>query len=81
MSRRIGEKLERELGIPLKKQLSNEEHMVAEIEHAQMLMRAAKLFGETAQDREQILDGAKKTWAVDRIFRGFLGDLLEKYAD
>ena len=55
--------------------------MVAEIEHAQMLMRAAKLFGETAQDREQILDGAKKTWAVDRIFRGFLGDLLEKYAD
>ena len=44
-------------------------------------MRAARLFGETAQDREQILDGAKKTWAVDRIFRNFLGDLMEKYAD
>ena len=81
MSRRIGEKLERELGIPMKKQYSNEEHTVAEIEHAQMLMRAAKLYGETAQDREQLLDGAKKTWAVDRVFRGFLGDLLEKYAD
>ena len=81
MSRRIGEKLVRELGIPMKKQYSNEEHTMAEVEHAQMLMRAAKLFGVTAQDREQILDGAKKTWAVDRVFRGFLGDLMEKYAD
>ena len=81
LSRRIGEKLERELGIPMKKQYSNEEHMVAEIEHAQMLMRAAKLYGETPEDREQLLEGAKKTWAIDRIFRGFLGQLLENYAD
>ncbi len=81
MSRRLGEKLERELGIPLKKQLSNHEHMMAEIEHAQMLMRAAKLFGQTPEDREQLLEGAKKTWAVDRVFRDFLGSLMEKYAE
>ncbi|MDH3240766.1 MAG: iron-containing redox enzyme family protein [Alphaproteobacteria bacterium] len=81
ISRRIGQKLERELGIPMRKQVSNEEHTVAEIEHAQMLMRAARQFGQTPEDRAQLLDGAKKTWQIDRIFRGFLGDLMENYAD
>jgi hypothetical protein len=81
MSRRLGRKLERELGIPMRKQVSNEEHTVAEVEHAQMLLRAAKLFGRTPQDRAEILEGAKKTWAIDRTFRKSLGDLLETYAD
>ena len=81
MSRRLGEKMERELGIPMKKQYSNEEHTVAEIIHAQMLMRAAKQFAQTPEDRGQLLEGAKKTWAIDRTFRDFLGGLLEKHAD
>jgi hypothetical protein len=81
ISRRIGEKLEKDLGIPMKKQVSNDEHTVAEIEHANMLMRAAKLYGESPEDRKQLLEGAKQTWAIDRTFRDFLGGLMEKYAD
>ncbi|HEX9809688.1 MAG TPA: iron-containing redox enzyme family protein, partial [Alphaproteobacteria bacterium] len=37
LSRRLGEKLERELGIPMRKQYSNEEHVEADKEHALLL--------------------------------------------
>ncbi|MGY9006241.1 MAG: iron-containing redox enzyme family protein [Alphaproteobacteria bacterium] len=81
LSRRMGAKLEKDLGIPIRKQDSNAEHMVAELEHAQLLLNVANMYGDTELAREQIVSGAKQSWAIDRVFRNFLGELLEQHAD
>ncbi len=81
VSRRLGEKLRDELGIPMKKQYSNEEHVEADKAHAQMLMQVAEMYCDSDAARAQIVSGCKKSWAIDRVFRGFLGSLMEKYAD
>ncbi len=80
LSRRMALKLEKDLGIPVRKQDSNAEHMVAELEHATLLLKVAHMHAPTKAERDQILSGAKKSWAIDRRFRSFLGELLEKYA-
>ena len=40
-SRRIGEKMERDLSIPMKSQESNVEHAAADVAHGHILMRVA----------------------------------------
>lgn len=81
LSGRMGRKLEKELGIPLRKQDSNAEHMVAELEHAQLLLKVAHMYGDSKEARDQIISGARKSWAIDRVFRNFLAELLEEYAE
>lgn len=81
MSRRLGEKLRDELGIPMNKQYSNEEHVEADKVHGQMLIQVAEMYCDSDEARAQIISGCKKSWAIDRVFRGFLGGLIEKYAD
>lgn len=76
MSRRIGIKMRDEAGIPLKKQASNAEHMEADIKHAHLLMDVAEQYATTEQTRELILDGARQSWRIDRIWKGHLADLL-----
>ena len=75
-SRRIGDKMRDELGIPFDQQHSNAEHVVAEIEHANMLMRAADTHGTTSEARQQILRGARLSLAVDRAYKGALGEAM-----
>lgn len=81
VSRRLGEKLERELGIPMSKQYSNDEHVEADKEHALLLLRVAELYGDSDGALDLIRSGAKKSWAIDRVFRGFLGDLIARCQD
>lgn len=76
MSRRIGIKLRDEVGIPLKKQISNVEHMEADIEHAHMMMDIAARYATGQTEQELILDGARTSWAIDRIWKGHLADIL-----
>lgn len=80
VSRRLGAKLEAELGIPMRKQPSNEEHTTAEIEHAMVLMKVAHMYADEPRALDRVLEGAKKSWAIDRVFRGFLGALMQKHA-
>ncbi|MFM1815140.1 MAG: hypothetical protein RLZ98_1835 [Pseudomonadota bacterium] len=80
LSRRMALKLEKDLGIPVRKQDSNAEHMVAELEHATLLLKVAHMHAHTKEECNQILSGAKKSWAIDRRFRDFLGELLENHA-
>ena len=77
-SRRIGQKMLDDLGIAIEKQHSNAEHMVAEIEHANMLMRVAKTYGMTADAQEQIIRGAGFGLAVDRIYKNVLAEAMEQ---
>jgi pyrroloquinoline quinone (PQQ) biosynthesis protein C len=81
LSRRLGEKLEYELGIPMKKQYSNDEHRVADVEHGKLLIQIADEYGDTPEALNTIRSGVTKSLAIDRVFRNFLGELLEKYAD
>lgn len=76
MSRRMGVKMRDEVGIPLKKQAVNVEHTEADVEHAHMMMDVASEYATKKAEQELILDGARRSWAIDRIWKGHLADLL-----
>jgi len=80
-SRRIGIKFRDELGIPLKKQHSNAEHMEADVRHASILMDVANVHAKTQWDLDEILRGAKASMAIDRVWKGQLADLLASISD
>jgi hypothetical protein len=75
-ARRMATKMTNELGIPLKKQASNAEHVVLDIEHAHLLMQAARLYAHTEADFALILKGAAESLRVERVFKGVLGDAM-----
>ena len=77
-ARRIGEKMRDELGIGFEKQQSNAEHVVAEIEHATLLSKAAEKYGRTAETQAQILRGAEASLAVDRVYKNALAQEMER---
>ena len=77
LSRRIGEKFERELGIPMKKQINNAEHVVMDVEHAHLLMRVARKYATTEAAQNAIIKGARESLIIDRVYRGHLADMLE----
>lgn len=81
MSRRIGEKLQRDLGIPLEKLVNTNEHVEADVEHAQLLLGVAREHAQNAEARRAILRGAEESLRVDRVFRGHMADLLAALPD
>jgi hypothetical protein len=77
LSRRIGEIFARDLGIPLKQQINNAEHVVMDVEHAHLLLQVARKYATTESARDAILRGAKESLLIDRVYRGHLADMLE----
>jgi Iron-containing redox enzyme len=77
LSRHIAEKFERELGIPMKKQINNAEHVVMDVEHAHLLMRVARKYATTEAAQNAIIKGARESLIIDRVYRGHLADMLE----
>jgi hypothetical protein len=41
------------------------------------MMKVARLFAHTEHECQQMLDGARESWAIDRVFREHLADLME----
>ena len=76
LSYRIGAIFERDLGIPIKKQINNAEHVVMDVEHAHLLMQVARKYATTESARQAILRGARESLMVDRVYRGHLADML-----
>jgi pyrroloquinoline quinone (PQQ) biosynthesis protein C len=76
LSRRIGVIFERDLGIPMKKQVNNAEHVVMDVEHAHLLIQVARKYARTDSARAAILRGARESLLIDRVYRGHLADLL-----
>ena len=76
MSNRMAIKMRDEVGIPFKKQTSNVEHMSADVKHAHMLMQVAEEFAISDHEIQLILEGARQSWKIDRIWKGHLADLL-----
>ena len=75
-SRRVAEKLRDDVGIPFNKQPNNSEHMVADVEHAKLLMEVVKRHARTEETQAQILKGATETWRIERAFKGMLGEAM-----
>ena len=80
-SRRIGDKMLKELGISYKKQYSNREHVAVEDEHATLLMKVASRHVHTVSDEELVKSGARKTWAINRTWLGLMADAMAKLPD
>ncbi len=76
LSRRIGAIFERDLGVPMKKQINNAEHVVMDVEHAHLLMGVARKYATAVPAQEAILRGAKESLLIDRVYRGHLADLV-----
>ena len=76
LSSRIGAMFERDLGIPMKKQINNAEHVVMDVEHAHLLMQVARKYATTETARRAILRGANESLMIDRVYRGHLADML-----
>jgi hypothetical protein len=76
LSRRIAAMLERDLGIPMKQQINNAEHMVMDVEHAHMLLQVARKYAVTEPARQAILRGARESLMIDRVYRGHLADMM-----
>ena len=76
LSRRIAELFERDLGVPMKKQINNAEHVVMDVEHAHLLMQVARKYANTESARRAILRGAEESLMIDRVYRGHLADML-----
>jgi pyrroloquinoline quinone (PQQ) biosynthesis protein C len=76
LSRRIGVIFERDLGIPMKRQVNNAEHVVMDVEHAHLLMQVARKYALTDSARAAIVCGARESLLIDRVYRGHLADML-----
>jgi hypothetical protein len=77
LSQRVGEMFTRDLGIPLKRQINNAEHVMMDVEHAHLLMRVARQHAASEAELAAILRGAKESLVIDRVYRGHLADMLE----
>src|SRR6266508_1717394 len=76
LSRRIAELFERDLGVPMKKQINNAEHVVMDVEHAHLLMQVASKYANTESARRALLRGAEESLMIDRVYCGHLADML-----
>ena len=75
-SRRCAMKLHEDLGIPLKEQPNNTEHIKADVEHAKLLMKVVRRHATTPEKRQEVLDGAIETWRIERAFKGIMADTM-----
>jgi hypothetical protein len=73
MSYRIGKKFENELGINLKKMISLDVHVAADMDHSDNISEIFERYVQTAQDCDLVLQGARDSMAIDRAYRGALG--------
>ena len=76
LSQRIAAMLERDLGIPMKQQINNAEHVVMDVEHAHLLLQVARKYAVTEPARQAILRGARESLMIDRVYRGHLADTM-----
>ncbi|MGH7851814.1 MAG: iron-containing redox enzyme family protein [Candidatus Binatia bacterium] len=76
LSQRIAAMLERDLGIPMKEQINNAEHVVMDVEHAHLLMQVGRKYATTESACHAILRGARESLMIDRVYRGHLADMM-----
>jgi hypothetical protein len=81
LSQRIGAMFARDLGIPLKEQINNAEHVVMDLEHAHLLMQVARRYAITETAQKAVIRGATESLLIDRVYRNHLADMLTRCSD
>ena len=81
LSRRMAMKLRDELGISIDRQHSNKEHMEVEDEHSKFLFDVAKNHLKTKQDYDQIIEGARATWMINKTWLGLMASEMAALSD
>jgi len=78
MSFRVGKKFENELGINLKRMISLDVHVAADMEHSENISEMFEKYAKTPEDCERVLEGARESMAIDRAYRGALGFYMDR---
>jgi len=78
MSFRVGKKFENELGINLKRMISLDVHVVADMDHSENISEVFERYVKTPEDRDLVLQGARDSMVIDRAYRGGLGYYMEQ---
>ena len=78
MSFRVGKKFENELGIDLKRMISLDVHVVADMDHSENISEVFERYVKTPEDRDRVLQGARDSMVIDRAYRGGLGYYMEQ---
>jgi hypothetical protein len=76
LSQRIAGIFAQDLGIPLKHQVNNAEHVVMDLEHAHLLMLVARKYAITETAQNAVIKGAMESLLIDRVYRNHLADML-----
>lgn len=76
MSRRMAEKFRDEAGISFQQQPSNVEHMSADVRHADLFFEVAERYAQTDSGRALMLEGARESWIIDRVWKGQLAEVI-----
>ena len=78
MSFRVGKKFENELGINLKRMISLDVHVVADMDHSENISEIFERYVKTPEDRDLVLQGARDSMTIDRAYRGALGYYMDQ---
>jgi pyrroloquinoline quinone (PQQ) biosynthesis protein C len=78
IANRIAGKMHEELGIPLKEQHSNKEHMEVDVEHANLLFQVAKKYVHNKEQEEQVLRGAANSLAINKSWLDLMATQMDK---
>ena len=78
MSYRVGKKFENELGINLKRMISLDVHVAADMDHSENISEMFERYVKSPEERDLVLRGACDSMAIDRAYRGALGYYMEQ---
>jgi hypothetical protein len=67
-----------DLGIPLKKMTNETEHVEVDVIHGELLIEVFKRHVKTPEDQALMLEGARETWEIERVWKGQVADMLEE---
>jgi len=76
MAHRMAHKFRDEAGISFKEQPSNVEHMAADVRHANLLFDVIERHATSEAQRQLILEGARESWILDRVWKGQLAEAI-----
>lgn len=67
-----------ELGIPFEKLTNENEHVEVDVAHGELMIEVAKRYGETPDGYRLMLEGARESWEIERVWKGLLADMIEE---
>jgi len=74
----VGQKFEKELGINLKKMISLDVHVAADMDHSDNMSDVYERYVKTPEDCNLVLKGARESMTIDRAFRGAMAYYMER---